>query len=179
MRARSVSQGRRDFLRRSGVVLSTLLLLALGKTDEGRADAVSPPPACDDGHGPTPRQTAGPFSLPHSPQRASLREPGINGTKIVLTGRVLLRRCRPGARGLCSISGTLMTPGNTTSRGSGCAVTNSPTVRDATAARPLCRFCIRDAHDTLPCDGASAERACPHDPTLLSGRAAQRSRFPV
>ena len=59
MRARSVSQGRRDFLRRSGAVPSTLLLLALGKTDEGRADAVSPTPACDDGHGPTPRQKRG------------------------------------------------------------------------------------------------------------------------
>ena len=101
MRARSVSQGRRDFLRRSGAVPSTLLLLALGKTDEGRADAVSPTPACDDGHGPTPRQTAGPFFLPHSPQRASLLEPGINGTKIVLTGQVLSTRCR-------AVSGALL-----------------------------------------------------------------------
>jgi protocatechuate 3,4-dioxygenase beta subunit len=101
MRARSVSQGRRDFLRRSGAVPSTLLLLALGKTDEGRADAVSPTPACDDGHGPTPRQTAGPFFLPHSPQRASLLEPGINGTKIVLTGQVLWTRCR-------AVSGALL-----------------------------------------------------------------------
>jgi protocatechuate 3,4-dioxygenase beta subunit len=94
MRARSVSQGRRDFLRRSGAVPSTLLLLALGKANEGRADAVSPTPVCDDGHGPTPRQTAGPFFLPHSPQRTSLLEPGINGTKIVLTGQVLSTRCR-------------------------------------------------------------------------------------
>ncbi|KAA1001749.1 intradiol ring-cleavage dioxygenase [Paraburkholderia panacisoli] len=101
MRARSVSQGRRDFLRRSGAVPSTLLLLALGKSDEGRADAVSPTPACDDGHGPTPRQTAGPFFLPHSPQRASLLEPGINGTKIVLTGQVLSTRCR-------AVSGALL-----------------------------------------------------------------------
>src|SRR5258708_10251205 len=101
MRARSVSQGRRDFLRRSGAVPSTLLLLALGKTDEGRADAVSPTPACDDGHGPTPRQTAGPFFLPHSPQRASLLEPGIHRTKIVLTGQVLSTRCR-------AVSGALL-----------------------------------------------------------------------
>jgi protocatechuate 3,4-dioxygenase beta subunit len=101
MHARSVSQGRRDFLRRSGAVPSTLLLLALGKTDEGRTDAVSPTPACDDDHGPTPRQTAGPFFLPHSPQRASLLEPGINGTKIVLTGQVLSTRCR-------AVSGALL-----------------------------------------------------------------------
>ncbi|TDN69266.1 intradiol ring-cleavage dioxygenase [Paraburkholderia sp. BL10I2N1] len=101
MRARSVNQGRRDFLRRSGAVPSTLLLLALGETDEGRADAVSPTPACDDGHGPTPRQTAGPFFLPHSPQRASLLEPEINGTKIVLTGQVLSTGCR-------AVSGALL-----------------------------------------------------------------------
>ncbi|WP_028217787.1 dioxygenase family protein [Paraburkholderia oxyphila] len=101
MRARSMSQGRRDFLRRSGALPSTLLLLALGKTDEGRADAVSPTPACDDGHGPTPPQTAGPFFLPRSPQRTSLFEPGINGTKIVLTGQVLSKRCR-------AVSGALL-----------------------------------------------------------------------
>ncbi|WP_431825658.1 intradiol ring-cleavage dioxygenase [Burkholderia sp. F1] len=99
MRTRSVSQGRRDFLRKSGAVPSTLLLLALGNASYGRTGEVSATPACADDHEPTPRQTAGPFFLPHSPQRASLLEPGINGTKIVLTGRVLSTRCRalPGA----------------------------------------------------------------------------------
>ena len=101
MRTRSVSQGRRDFLRRSGAVPSTLLLLALGNTNYGRAGAVSPTPACTDDHEPTPPQTAGPFFLPHSPQRALLLEPGINGTKIVLTGRVLSTRCR-------AVSGALL-----------------------------------------------------------------------
>ena len=101
MRARSVSPGRRDFLRRLGAVPSTLLLLALGNTNYGRAGAVSPTPACTDDHGPTPPQTAGPFFLPHSPQRALLLEPGINGTKIVLTGRVLSTRCR-------AVSGALL-----------------------------------------------------------------------
>jgi protocatechuate 3,4-dioxygenase beta subunit len=50
---------------------------------------------------PTPPQTAGPFFQPHSPQRASLLEPGINGTKIVLTGRVLSTECR-------AVSGALL-----------------------------------------------------------------------
>ncbi|WP_429579980.1 intradiol ring-cleavage dioxygenase [Paraburkholderia youngii] len=50
---------------------------------------------------PTPQQTAGPFFQPHSPQRASLLEPGINGTKIVLTGRVLSTECR-------AVSGALL-----------------------------------------------------------------------
>jgi protocatechuate 3,4-dioxygenase beta subunit len=94
MRTRSVSQGRRDFLRRSGAVLPTLLLLALGNANYRRAGAASATPACMDDHEPTPQQTAGPFFQPHSPQRASLLEPGINGTKIVLTGRVLSTRCR-------------------------------------------------------------------------------------
>jgi protocatechuate 3,4-dioxygenase beta subunit len=101
MRTRSVGQGRRDFLRRSGAVPSTLLLLALGDADEARAGAVSPTPACTDDHESTPRQTAGPFFLPHSPQRASLLEPGIKGTKIVLMGQVRSTRCR-------TVSGALL-----------------------------------------------------------------------
>ncbi|WP_429260397.1 intradiol ring-cleavage dioxygenase [Paraburkholderia sp. GAS334] len=80
---------------------STLLLLALGKANYGRADEVSATPACTDEQEPTRQQTAGPFFLPHSPQRASLLEPGINGTKIVLTGRVLSTRCR-------AVSGALL-----------------------------------------------------------------------
>jgi len=99
MRTRSVSQGRRDFLR--SAVPSTLLLLALGDADEARAGAVSPTPACTDDHESTPRQTAGPFFLPHSPQRASLLEPGIKGTKIVLMGQVRSTRCR-------AVSGALL-----------------------------------------------------------------------
>src|ERR1700737_3970623 len=107
MRTRSVSQGRRDFLRRSSAVTSTLLLLALGNTNYGRAGAVSPTPACTDDHGPTPPQTAGPFFLPHSPQRALLLEPGINGTKMVLTGRVRSTR-GGGGSGCCFNFGPAM-----------------------------------------------------------------------
>lgn len=93
MWTRSVSRKRRDFLRRSGAVRSTFLLLTLGNGSYGRAGAVSAMPACTDDHESTPQQAAGPFFLPHSPQRASLLEPGINGTIIVLTGRVLSTRC--------------------------------------------------------------------------------------
>jgi protocatechuate 3,4-dioxygenase beta subunit len=42
---------------------------------------------------PTRQQTEGPFFLPRSPLRASLLEPGIRGTRIVLTGRVLSTQC--------------------------------------------------------------------------------------
>jgi protocatechuate 3,4-dioxygenase beta subunit len=45
-------------------------------------------------------QTAGPYFLAGSPRRRSLVEPGISGDRLVLTGRVLTRGCRPvvGAR---------------------------------------------------------------------------------
>lgn len=95
MQTRRASLGRRDFLRRSCAVPSTLLLLAFGNTKDGRAASASATPGCTDGHEPTARQTAGPFFLPNSPQRASLLEPGIDGTKIVLSGRVWSSRCRP------------------------------------------------------------------------------------
>ncbi|NER81633.1 MAG: intradiol ring-cleavage dioxygenase [Leptolyngbya sp. SIO1D8] len=51
-------------------------------------------PACDDG-GFTPSQTAGPFYRPNSPERTSLLEPGISGTRIVVTGQVLSSTCTP------------------------------------------------------------------------------------
>ncbi|MFM0258477.1 hypothetical protein [Paraburkholderia sediminicola] len=146
MRTRSVSQGRRDFLRKSAAVPSTLLLLVLGDA-YGQSGAVSATPACTDEHEPTRQQTAGPFFLPHSPQRASLLEPGINGTKIVLTGRVYSTRCS-------AVSGALLDfwhandAGEYDLEGFRCAAINSPAARDATALRPSCRGYIRDAQDT-------------------------------
>jgi protocatechuate 3,4-dioxygenase beta subunit len=62
------------------------------------AAALPPTPACGDG--PTPSQTAGPYFTPNSPQRASLLEPGISGTKLTITGLVLSTACRPVAGAL-------------------------------------------------------------------------------
>jgi protocatechuate 3,4-dioxygenase beta subunit len=69
---------------------------------EGRTDAqsaarrrVAPTPACDDGDDPTPQQTDGPFFSPRSPERASLLETGVDGTRLILTGRVLDSACQP------------------------------------------------------------------------------------
>jgi protocatechuate 3,4-dioxygenase beta subunit len=77
----------------AGLLVASLPRFALGQA------ALPPTPACDDGDEPTPRQTEGPFFTPSSPERASLREPGMAGTPIVLTGFVLTRACRliPGA----------------------------------------------------------------------------------
>ena len=59
-----------------------------------QAQRLPPTPACDDG-GSTPSQTAGPFYTPNSPERTSLLEPGITGTRIVVTGQVLSSNCTP------------------------------------------------------------------------------------
>ncbi|MEM9907457.1 MAG: intradiol ring-cleavage dioxygenase, partial [Cyanobacteria bacterium P01_D01_bin.44] len=59
----------------------------------------SPTPACGD-DGPTPPMTAGPFYTPDSPERASLLEPGMAGTPMVVTGQVLSLSCTPIANAL-------------------------------------------------------------------------------
>jgi protocatechuate 3,4-dioxygenase beta subunit len=45
-------------------------------------------------------QTEGPFFKPSSPLRTTLIEPGITGTKLVLTGYVLTTDCKPVVRAL-------------------------------------------------------------------------------
>lgn len=44
---------------------------------------------------PTPAQTEGPFFKAGSPERTSLLEPGLPGTRIVVSGRVLTTDCKP------------------------------------------------------------------------------------
>lgn len=52
-------------------------------------------PACPDDDEPTPPQTEGPFYKTRNPQRTSLLEPGMPGTRLVLQGYVLSTACRP------------------------------------------------------------------------------------
>ena len=61
--------------------------------------ALPPTPACDDEDA-TPEQSEGPFFTPDSPERASLLEPGIEGTSLVVAGSVLTTDCRPVAGAL-------------------------------------------------------------------------------
>jgi protocatechuate 3,4-dioxygenase beta subunit len=56
---------------------------------------LAPTPACHDGDEPTLPETEGPFFKPRSPQRSDLREPGVNGEPVELSGYVLTRSCRP------------------------------------------------------------------------------------
>jgi protocatechuate 3,4-dioxygenase beta subunit len=60
-------------------------------------------PTCHDGDEPTIYETEGPFFKPRSPHRSNLREPGISGRAVELSGRVLTRSCRPVAGALVDL----------------------------------------------------------------------------
>src|SRR5882672_2906002 len=89
---------RRDFLR---VAAGLWALVAGARTaDAARAQPLRPTPSCAGESSPTPRLTEGPYFKPDSPLRASLLEPGIVGTRIVVTGLVLSTDCQPVSRAL-------------------------------------------------------------------------------
>lgn len=80
--------------RRRLLELGLALPLPLALAGEaGAVPLLAPTPACDDG--PTEPNPEGPFFTPRSPRRRSLLARGMQGTKLVLTGRVLTSRCRP------------------------------------------------------------------------------------
>jgi protocatechuate 3,4-dioxygenase beta subunit len=67
----------------------------------GNAGAsLEPTPSCDDGGDPTPAQTEGPYFSPGSPERTSLVEPGLRGTRLVVAGTVVSTACQPVRRAL-------------------------------------------------------------------------------
>lgn len=87
---------RRGFLTASLIVSDILFhgpdvsLNAVAATVE-----LAPTPACADADDLTPAQTAGPFYKLRSPERNSLLEPGIQGSKIVVEGLVRSTKCKP------------------------------------------------------------------------------------
>ena len=88
---------RRKFLLSSFLILPELDLAgsvfdwqALAATRELPAT-----PSCGDADGATPQQTAGPFFKPRSPERKSLLEAGIRGSRIILEGLVRSTHCQP------------------------------------------------------------------------------------
>jgi len=87
---------RRGFLTAS-LIVSDMLLSRTSRGLEAFAATVEvePTPACGDAGDITPPQTAGPFYKPRSPERKSLLEPGIQGTRIVLEGHVRSTKCKP------------------------------------------------------------------------------------
>ena len=93
---------RRRFLQ--GLIISGMagLLPALPKSASAQ-NSRPPTPACADDDEPTPAQTEGPYFTPNSPERSDLREPGMAGTPLVLTGHVLTRSCQPVAGALVEL----------------------------------------------------------------------------
>ncbi len=108
---------RRSFLRRLLLVPTAAVLAACqgrsldeilsgGDTEPGSTPAdqvLSLPPtlACgDDDDDPTLAQTEGPYFTPNSPERVSLLEPGMAGTRLLLTGQVVTTGCLPVAGAL-------------------------------------------------------------------------------
>ena len=83
---------RRAFLQ-SAIVLPAVVLGQ--RRALAQSTTMAPTPSCVDKGAPTLSQTAGPFFKPRSPERASLLEPSMRGTRIVVTGAVLSTRCRP------------------------------------------------------------------------------------
>jgi protocatechuate 3,4-dioxygenase beta subunit len=93
MSSKSVNSGaRRRILIAGGACLTALHLnkFALAAGEERSAT-----PECRDQHDATPRQMEGPFFKPRSPERISLLDAGVQGTRIVITGVVLSTSCRP------------------------------------------------------------------------------------
>lgn len=85
-----LDHSRRRFLRACAGAAAPLLIVGYGGI------TLAQTPECDDDDLPTRAQTEGPFFKPNSPKRASLLEPGLAGTKIVVTGQVFASKtCRP------------------------------------------------------------------------------------
>ena len=55
-------------------------------------------PSCTSPAALTPAQTEGPYYTLNSPERSALIEPGMSGTKLIVTGQVLTTDCQPIAK---------------------------------------------------------------------------------
>ena len=77
--------------------------LVLAADDALAQPLLSPTPACHDGDVPTRPEIEGPFFKPASPLRGDLREPGLAGRPVELSGFVLTRSCRPVAGALIDL----------------------------------------------------------------------------
>ena len=92
---------RREFLKAAAGL--SALVAAARTADAAQAPPLRPTPSCPGAAPLTERQTEGPYFKLESPLRASLLEPGIVGTKIVVTGMVLSTSCQPVARALLDV----------------------------------------------------------------------------
>jgi protocatechuate 3,4-dioxygenase beta subunit len=87
---------RRDFMWTALALPGMLGLVVRGRHKaSAQAQTLPPTPSCAEKDEVTPSQMEGPYYKRNSPQRTSLLEPGITGTKIILSGLVLSTDCRP------------------------------------------------------------------------------------
>jgi protocatechuate 3,4-dioxygenase beta subunit len=91
------------FLSRRRVLATGALTGFVLATSDGFAQGLAPTPACHDGDEPTLPEIEGPFFKPKSPLRSDLREAGIAGRPVELSGVVLTRACRPVANALVDL----------------------------------------------------------------------------
>ncbi len=103
---------RRSFLWRLALVPAAAVLAACqgrtldeilpgAKPDSAAANpTLLPTPMCGDDDDVTLAQTEGPYFTPNSPERTSLLEAGITGTRLVVSGYVLSTGCTPVAGAL-------------------------------------------------------------------------------
>jgi protocatechuate 3,4-dioxygenase beta subunit len=85
-------QGRRRLV---GAIASAPLLVIGGNLRAATRGDIAPTPECRDDDEPSPRQTEGPYFRSKSPQRQRLREPGMAGTPLAVSGIVLSTDCVP------------------------------------------------------------------------------------
>lgn len=80
-----------------GLALAAVAMQLVGSAPRASAQRqVTPPaPACTPTAAVTPSQTEGPFYKANTPQRTSLVEQGMTGTRLIVTGYVLGRDCKP------------------------------------------------------------------------------------
>jgi protocatechuate 3,4-dioxygenase beta subunit len=92
---------RREILRIGLAMPASYLLASCGALEATeKTGALQPTPACGDDDEATLSQTEGPFYKPSSPERTSLLEQGMAGTKLIVAGYVLSTDCKPIARAL-------------------------------------------------------------------------------
>jgi len=94
---------RRSFLKQAITLPGALFIVACagsGSNTGSTVNTISSPQAAKTfttpcSGTPTPSQTEGPFYKSGSPERASLREPGLAGMTLMITGYVFSTRCQP------------------------------------------------------------------------------------
>ncbi|MCI0529457.1 MAG: hypothetical protein L0Y56_18615 [Nitrospira sp.] len=92
---------RREFIQACFTMPAMFAFAAYGGPEVmAQAQVLPPTPACGDDEDVTPSNAEGPFYTPNSPERTSLLESGIAGTKLIVAGYVLSTDCKPIARAL-------------------------------------------------------------------------------